>query len=113
MVVDTQTRGLARGGAADIFALVRDVALPTLSKGVLRRRPGVVGLLESTGTEARGIHRLQRLRQKYASRPVLLSVFGRKQLILTDPAQVQRVLQETPAAFKSSSDEKSAALAHF
>jgi len=113
MVVDTQTSGLARGGAADIFALVRDVALPTLSKGVLRRRPGVVGLLESTGTEARGIQRLQRLRQKYASRPVLLSVFGRKQLILTDPAQVQRVLQETPAAFKSSSDEKSAALAHF
>lgn len=113
MANGTLTKGLARGGAADLLGVVRDVALPTLSKGVLRRRPAVVGLLESTSTEARGVRRIQRLRNKYSSRAVLLSVLGRKQLILTDPAQVQRVLQETPAQFKSTSDEKSSALAHF
>lgn len=107
------SKGLARGGAADLMGLAQDVALPTLAKGVLRRRPGVVGLLESSGTEARGIRRLQHLRQKYGNRAILVSVLGRKQLIVTDPAQALYVLKNTPDLFKSSSDEKSAALAHF
>jgi len=113
MAKSDEVRGLARGGVRDLLALVKDVALPTLSKGVLRRRPRVVGFLESTGTEERGIRRLQALRKKYAGQAVLMSAFGRKNLILTDPAQVQYVLQHTPALFQSSSDEKSAALAHF
>ncbi|WFE76558.1 cytochrome P450 [Roseinatronobacter sp. S2] len=113
MAISEGKRGLAHGSVTDLLALVTDMALPTLSKGVLRRRPRVVGLLENTGTEARGIRRLQALRQKYAGQAVLLSAFGRKHLILTDPAQVQYVLQQTPALFQSSSDEKTSALAHF
>lgn len=113
MVKSDELRGLARGGVTDLLALVKDVALPTLSKGVLRRRPRVVGLLESTCTETRGIRRLQALRKKYDGQAVLVSAFGTRHLILTEPAQVQYVLQQTPALFQSSSDEKTSALAHF
>ncbi|WP_071796819.1 cytochrome P450 [Natronohydrobacter thiooxidans] len=106
-------RGLARGGVTDLLALVWDVTLPTLSKGVLRRRPSVVGFLESAGTETRGIRRLQALRKKFSGQAVLVSAFGRRHLILTEPAQMQHVLQQTPALFQSSSSEKDSALAHF
>ena len=106
-------RGIARAGATDALRLIRDVLLPTMGKGVLRRRPRVVGLLERTGIEERGIRRLQALRQAYGPHPVLVSLLGRKQLILTDPEDMLRVLRETPATFLSTSDEKSAALAHF
>lgn len=108
-----EARGFARGGVTDLLALVKDVALPTLSKGVLRRRPRVVGALESTGTETRGIRRLQALRKKYGGQAVHVAAFGSSHLILTDPAQMQYVLQQTPALFQSSSDEKTSALAHF
>lgn len=107
------TRGIARAGATDALRLIRDVLLPTMGKGVLRRRPRVVGLLDRTGIEERGIRRLQALRQAYGPHPVLVSLLGRKQLILTDPEDMLRVLRETPATFLSTSDEKSAALAHF
>lgn len=109
----TPPRGIAKAGATDALRLIRDVLLPTMGKGVLRRRPRVVGLLERTGAEERGIRRLQALREAYGARPVLVSLFGRKQLILTDPDDMLRVLRETPATFLSTSDEKSAALAHF
>jgi cytochrome P450 len=108
-----EASGIARGNAADTIALMRDLLAPTLGKGVLRRRPAIVGLLERTGCEERAIRRLQALRDKYGARPVLLSFFGRKQLIVTDPEAALRVLRETPDEFLSSSDEKSAALAHF
>lgn len=108
-----RSEGLAHGGVGDLLGVVRDVVAPTLSKGVLRRRPAFVGMLESRGTEVRGIRRLQELRRKYNARAVLLSVFGRKQLIPTTPGQLHRILQQTPEQFQSSSDEKTAALAHF
>jgi len=105
--------GIARGGVVDTVGLMRDLLLPTIGKGVLRRRPAVVGALERTGYEERSIRRLQALRRKHGARPVLLSFFGRKQLVVLSPKALLRVLHETPDDFLSTSDEKSSALAHF
>jgi cytochrome P450 len=108
-----QTRGIAKGSAGDLLGVARDMVLPTLAKGVLRRRPGIVGLLETTGLEERAIRRLQALRRMYGGRPVLMSLFGRKHVIVLQPEHMLRVLDETPDVFRSTSDEKSSALAHF
>jgi cytochrome P450 len=110
---EANSSGIARGNAGDLLKLIRDLFLPTMSKGVLKRRPMIVGVLEKTGCEAKAIDCMRGLRSKYGARPVLLSLFGRKQLFITDKKSMQRVLHETPDAFQSSSDEKSAALAHF
>lgn len=86
---------------------------PLVAKGLIVRRPKIVGLLGRTGAEARGVRLLARLGRKYGDGPLLLRLPLREQAIVLAPKHLRRVLAGTPQPFAADSDEKRAALAHF
>lgn len=95
------------------LAVLLQVAGPLVAKGVIIRRPLVVGALAATGSEQHGVKVLQRLRRRHGAGPLLIRLGGREQLILVSPDHVRDVLSATPAPFQSDSSEKHSALAHF
>jgi len=97
----------------ETLAVMGDVFLPTIAKGVIIRRPAILALAERFDLDRRAIRRMQRLRNKYGTGPLMIDLFGRRLVLLFDPAHVHRVLAETPAPFATSTLEKRAALAHF
>jgi hypothetical protein len=113
MQKDTSPRtGLRKVGFLDIMSIFKDVVLPTLGKGVIIRRPWVVALSERLGLDEKAVERMQSLRAKYGSGPLLINAFGRKTAILLDPDHLNRVLDGTPAPFTPATAEKRAALSH-
>jgi cytochrome P450 len=105
--------GLATLSTADTVAVLRDVLAPNLAKGVIIRRPRVVGVAERLGLDRRAVRRMQRLRERYGSGPLRLRVPLREQVLILDPADVRRVLEGEPEPFSTATQEKRAALAHF
>ena len=111
---DTSPRtGLRKVSVFDIPAIVRDIVAPMLGKGVIIRRPWIVALSERLGLDEKAVERMQSLRAKYGSGPVLISALGRRTAILLDPDHVNRVLKGTPEPFTPATKEKRSALAHF
>jgi cytochrome P450 len=104
--------GLRTASLRDTLAVVAQIALPTLSKGVIIRRPKVVGAAQQLDLDQRAVRRMQRLRAKYGAGPLLLPIPGRRQAVVLDPEHVHRVLDGTPEPFATASTEKRAALAH-
>lgn len=109
----TDRDGLARASLPDTFALLADVILPTLGKGVLIRRPNVVAAAERFGLDSRGVRRLQKFRRQYGDGPLLFPVPGRPQALILSPEDVRRVLEGAPEPFAPSTLEKHSALSHF
>ena len=105
--------GLPRASVLDTLALLGEVVVPTLGKGVLVRRPHVVGLAETLGLDSRAVKRMQRLRKKYGRGPLMTAMPGRKQAVILAPEHVEQVLQGAPEPFSPATAEKRAALAHF
>ena len=103
----------SQAGLFDTFALFADVILPTLAKGVIMRRPAVLALAEHFEIDRRAIRRMQRLRAKYGSGPLMVRVLGRNIAVIMHSDDVHRVLIESPEPFTPSTLEKRAALAHF
>src|SRR3954452_9898752 len=97
----------------DTLAIVSDVLLPTLGKGVIVRRPMVMALAERLDVDQRAIRRMQNIRNKYGSGPLVLRFPGHSLALILDPEHVHRVLRESPEPFATASVEKRAALAHF
>jgi cytochrome P450 len=97
----------------DRLMFFADVALPTLAKGVIMRRPNVVALAERFDLDRRAIHRMQRLRERYGAGPLFMRIFGRNLAIVLDPRDVHRILAETPDPFSTATVDKRAALSHF
>lgn len=97
----------------DKLAVIVDVLLPTVAKGVVLRRPLTMALADRWDVDRRAIRRLQKLRDKYGSGPLMLRVIGRKHALLLDKGDLARVLEEEPRFFTPGSDEKTAALGHF
>lgn len=89
------------------------VFVPTAAKGPIIRRPKVVALAEKLHLDERAVATLAQLAIRYPASPVLLRLPLRRQAIVLVPAQVHRVLAETPDPFATVSSEKKAALAHF
>jgi len=104
---------LPTAGVLDTLALAIDVLAPTFAKGVIVRRPAVVALAERLELDRRAIGRMQKLRNKYGSGPLMLPLPIRKQAIALTPQEVRRVLDESPEPFSAASSEKRAALSHF
>ncbi|MDN6457389.1 MAG: cytochrome P450 [Yaniella sp.] len=101
-------------GAVDHARVHSKVLASPVIKGPIIRRPKAVGLAEKFDADAAGVTEMQRLRSQYGSGPVQLKVFpGRKVALLLDPADVHRVLNETPDPFSPASLEKRGALNHF
>jgi hypothetical protein len=110
---DTSPRtGLRNVGFFDILSILKDVILPTLGKGVIVRRPWVVALSERLGLDEKAVERMQSLRAKYGSGPIVIKSLGRRTAILLDPDHVNRVLEGTPEPFTPATTEKRAALSH-
>lgn len=107
------TAHVARAGVLDSLAMLADVALPTLAKGIIVRRPHMVGLAERLGTDGRAVRRLQKLRARYGPGPLIFPVPGRPQAVILDPDQVRPILAAAPDPFSPATMEKASVLGHF
>ncbi|MEV0674954.1 cytochrome [Actinosynnema sp. NPDC050436] len=89
------------------------VLLPTLAKGVIVRRPGVMALAERAQVDATAVDTMRSFRTRYGSAPLRLRVTGRSVALLLDPSDVARLLDGSPEPFALATREKRAALRHF
>jgi hypothetical protein len=110
---DTAPRGLPTIDFSDKLAVIVDVLLPTVAKGVLLRRATITNLASRFDADKRAVRRLQKIHEKYGDGPVLLRVLGRQHALVLSQESLRRVLKEAPVPFTPASDEKSAALKHF
>lgn len=99
------------GGSA--LLTLADLAGASIAAGVIARRRPVVGLLERVQADNRTIRRMHRLRRQFRRGPVELVIPGRRIVVPLEPADVGRVLAETPTPFHSASWEKRRALDKF
>jgi len=108
-----RTRSLPMATVRDTMAILAEVVTPVVGKGVIIRRPRMVGAAERFGLDDRAVRRMQRIRDSYGTGPLMLPVPLRAQAILLAPEHVHRVLEHSPEPFATASSEKRAALAHF
>jgi cytochrome P450 len=98
----------------ETLAVMGDVFAPNIAKGVIIRRPKVVGLAEKLGLDQRAIQRLQTLNEKYGPGPLMLNTPDSKRMaLILDPDHANRVLDETPEPFATAEWAKRKALEHF
>jgi cytochrome P450 len=90
-----------------------DLFAPLLARGIIVRRPGVVGVLDRFDADGRAVRRLQRLRDAHGPGPVLLSLPRREVALVLAPGDVRRILEQSPEPFAPDNREKRAALGHF
>lgn len=111
--VSSKRYSLPQATIAETVGFVGGVVLPVLARGVIIRRPRVVGLAERLDVDSKAVQRVQRLRAKYGSGPLLMKVPFRRQALILDSEHVHQVLDGTPEIFSTASMEKQAALSHF
>jgi cytochrome P450 len=104
---------MAISSRLDTTRVLAKVLLPTLAKGVILRRPGVMAFSEKMQSDATAIDTMRHLRDRYGPEPVRLRITGRSVAVLVDPADVGRLLAESPEPFAPATKEKKAALKHF
>lgn len=109
----TQRKGLVTATWIDTLAVLGQVAAPTFAKGPIIRRPRAVALVDWLNLDAKSVERLQTLREKYGTGPVLLPIPGRPEAVILDGDQARRILEAAPEPFSPDSSEKNAALGHF
>jgi len=109
----TDRTTLPQATVRETLGVLAGVALPTVAKGVIIRRPRVVALAERLDLDRRAVRRVQRLRDRYGAGPLLLRLPVRRQALILSPDHVRRVLEESPEPFATASSEKRAALSHF
>jgi cytochrome P450 len=97
----------------DSVATLARVVTPTLAKGVLIRRPRVVGMAETLGLDDRAVRQMQKLRERYGSGPLMIRVPGPPRAVILSPEDARHVLDNSPEPFATASSEKRAALSHF
>jgi len=111
---DTTTKGgMPKASLRETAGFMAGVAMPTIAKGVLIRRPRVMRMGERLNLDQRAVMRLQRLRARHGYGPVILPIPLQPRAIILAPDDVHRVLEGSPVPFATASPEKSAALAHF
>lgn len=113
MIRSPAPNGLTKASLRDTLAFAADVAIPTIGKGVIIRRPRIVALADRVGLDSRAVKRMQRLRARYGTGPLLLPIPGRRQAVILSPDDAHRVLDGTPEPFAPGSTEKRYALSHF
>ncbi|MBB6399498.1 hypothetical protein BKA00_006412 [Actinomadura coerulea] len=103
----------AKATVADTLRIGAAVFGPTLARGVLARRPRLVALAEAAQADGRAGRLLRRLRARYGSGPLRLTVPGRSFALVLSPRDIERVLTGSPEPFAIASKEKRAAVGHF
>jgi cytochrome P450 len=113
-VARAERRGaLPRASLGEALGFLSSVVLPLLAKGVILRRPSVVGMAQRLGLDRGAVRTVQRLRDRHGPGPVLLPIPFHSYALILSPEHVSRVLARSPEPFATASDEKRAALAHF
>ncbi|WNG87863.1 cytochrome P450 [Mycobacterium sp. ITM-2016-00317] len=97
----------------DALSALADLGLPSIAAGPIARRRHVVAVLDRFDADARGVRRLQSLRQRFGAGPVDLVIPGRRIVVPLDPADVAGVLDQSPYPFDPASWEKRHALGQF
>jgi len=97
----------------ETVAVITEVVLPNLAKGVVKRRPRMVGLSERFNAEAKSVQLLGKLRRRYGKGPVLLKLPLRSHALILNPEDADRVLENSPEPFATATWEKKQALSHF
>jgi len=112
----TAVKPTATGRAVSVIDAARVAMLvlaPMVAQGVLLRRRRLALLAAAWNVDGRALGTLGRLRDRYGSQPLRLTLPGRTLVIPLDPADVATVLAGTPDPFRADSREKRAALNHF
>lgn len=97
----------------DTLAILCQVLAPNIAKGVIIRRPHVVGVAERLSLDARAVQRMQSLSEKYGRGPLMLKVPMKSMAVVLDPADANDVLEHTPTPFSPNEQAKHSALSHF
>jgi cytochrome P450 len=95
------------------LAALTDLGSSSIAAGVLARRRPVLRLLEVTQADSRALTRIKELRKEFGRGPVELMVAGRRMLVILDPEDVGRVLDQAPEPFHPANLEKRKALEWF
>lgn len=98
-----------------VRAVVTAIALglPSVASGIIARRHLVMPVLEKARADAVAIGMFRRLRDEFGRGPVELRLPGRRLVLLMDPDDVARVLDDSPDPFTPANREKRAALGAF
>jgi cytochrome P450 len=94
-------------------AALVDLGFASIAAGVIARRRPVVRLLERMQADTRALKRIQLLRSEFGAGPVELAIPGRRILVILNPDDVGRVLQQAPTPFHPANREKRKALEWF
>lgn len=114
MTRDSHHGSLPKATIGETLAVMGDVFAPNIAKGVIIRRPKVVGLAEKLGLDQRAIRRVQQLNEKYGRGPLMLrSPLGKPMALVLDPEHAQWILDKTPEPFATAEWAKRKALEHF
>jgi cytochrome P450 len=103
----------ARVSAADTARLTAELALPALATGLIRRRPRAMAVAQHLQTDRRAVRLLNRLRLRYGTGPLLVTLPGRTVALVLGRDDVTRVLSEQSADFAPAAAGKRSALNHF
>ena len=79
-------RDVSRLSAYESAATVAEVLVPLLARGVIARRPAVVGLLERVAADRRAVARLQVIRARHGGGPAVLRIPGRQVALVLSPS---------------------------
>lgn len=104
---------LVRASAADTARIALRVLLPTLSAGVIARRPRAMALAQRFQLDRSAIRLMAELRSHYGSGPLRLPIPGRELAVVLAPDHVREILHDNPQRFTPANREKRAALSHF
>lgn len=114
MARDSVSHGLPRASVSETLAVLNDVMLPSIAKGVIIRRPRVVGLAERLGLDQRAVLRMQQLEAEYGPGPLMLrSPENKPMALILEPGHAKHVLDQTPEPFATAEWAKRSVLAHF
>ncbi|MBY6537471.1 cytochrome P450 [Rhodococcus sp. BP-349] len=86
---------------------------PSITSGVILRRPAAMALAEKVDADAATLAAMRELRLRYGSAPVHLALPGRTIAVVLDPADVRRILVDSPEDFTAANREKIGALGPF
>jgi hypothetical protein len=104
---------IPKASLRDSLTVISQVVLPTALKGLIIRRPKVVGTAERLDLDQRAVRRMQKIRDKYGTGPLLIHFPTGSRALILDPGHVHRVLDESPEPFATAETLKKEALAHF
>ena len=90
---------------ADSLSIVAGVIGPTIAKGVIVRRPKVVGVAERLDLDGGAVRRMQKLRRRYGDGPLRVRMPGPPRVILLSQRDLKRVLADAEALLVATADD--------